>query len=344
MNATIRPIVPTIHPHRGRRSKRYSQADRLARMTRTLASRACTIKELAQDFAISARQVRRDLAEVEAEGHPLTSSDDAGEKTWQLPLGYKGLPPVTLTRYELMSLQMARSNLSHLKDTPFMEDLDAVIAKVAASLPAKTANHLERIVQVFAPLRRGTRSYAGKMEILRQLRTALLLQLTVVLTYKKPDADKASVYRVDPYALVLYEQGLYVHGYSHRSEEERLFAVDRMTQVTLTEDRFEIPASYSSTERYAKQFGLIEESPQEVKIWFSQDVAHLMRERQWHPSQRIHKLKNGSVEVTFHAGGLDEIAWWVLGWGKEAKVLGPPKLVKMVTNELSQSLKHYART
>ena len=210
MNATIRPIVPTIHPHRGRRSKRYSQADRLARMTRTLASRACTIKELAQDFAISARQVRRDLAEVEAEGHPLTSSDDAGEKTWQLPLGYKGLPPVTLTRYELMSLQMARSNLSHLKDTPFMEDLDAVIAKVAASLPAKTANHLERIVQVFAPLRRGTRSYAGKMEILRQLRTALLLQLTAALTYKKPDADKASVYRVDPYALVLYEQGLLV--------------------------------------------------------------------------------------------------------------------------------------
>jgi len=311
---------------------------------RTLASRACTIKELAQDFAISARQVRRDLAEVEAEGHPLTSSDDTGEKTWQLPLGYKGLPPVTLTRYELMSLQMARSNLSHLKDTPFMEDLDAVVAKVAASLPAKTANHLERIVQVFAPLRRGTRSYAGKMETLRQLRTALLLQLTVVLTYKKPDADKASVYRVDPYALVLYEQGLYVHGYSHRSEEERLFAVDRMKQVTLTEDRFEIPASYSSTERYAKQFGLIEESPQEVTIRFSQDVAHLMRERQWHPTQRIKKLKNGSVEVTFHAGGLDEIAWWVLGWGKEAKVLSPPKLVKIMIDQLSKSLKHYSPT
>jgi predicted DNA-binding transcriptional regulator YafY len=105
---------------------------------RTLASRACTIKELAQDFSISARQVRRDLAEVEAEGHPLIASDDPGEKSWQLPLGYKGLPPVTLTRYELMSLQMARSNLGHLKDTPFMEDLDAVIAKVAASLPAKS--------------------------------------------------------------------------------------------------------------------------------------------------------------------------------------------------------------
>jgi proteasome accessory factor B len=69
-----------------------------------------------------------------------------------------------------------------------------------------------------------------------------------------------------------------------------------------------------------------------------------MRERQWHPTQRIKKLKNGSVEVTFHAGGLDEIAWWVLGWGKEAKVLSPPKLVKIMIDQLSKSLKHYSPT
>ena len=342
VNARIRRIVPTTNRQRGRRSKRYSQADRLARIMRTLASRVCTIKELAEDFAISARQVRRDLEEIEAEGHPLTSSDDAGEKTWQLPLGYKGLPPITLSRYELMSLQMARANLSHLKNTPFIEDLDTVIAKVAASLPAKTANHLERIVQVFAPLQRGTRSYAGKQASLQHLRTALLLQLTVELTYKKPDADEASVYRIDPYSLVLYEQGLYVHGYSHRSRTERLFAVDRIKQITVTDNRFEVPASYSTAKRYAPQFGLIEEMPQKVKIWFSQDVAHLMCERQWHPSQHIKKLKNGSVEVTFCAGGLDEIAWWVLSWGKEAKVLSPPKLVRIMIDQLSKSLKHYS--
>lgn len=343
VNARIRSIVLRKHPQRGRRSKRYSQADRLARIMRTLASRACTIKELAHDFAISARQVRRDLVEVEAEGHPLIASDDPGEKTWQLPLGYKGLPPITLSRYELMSLQMARSNLIHLKDTPFLEDLDAVIAKVAASLPAKTANHFERIVQVFAPLQRGTRAYAEKSDLLRELRTALLLQVTVEVTYKKPDANKTSVYRVDPYTLVLYDHGLYLAGYSHQSHAERLFAVHRIKEITLTDARFEIPGSYSSTMRYADRFGLIEESPQEVKIWFSQGIAHLIEERQWHLSQRIKKLKSGSVEVTFLAGGLDEIAWWVLSWGKEAKVLSPPKLVKIVTDQLSKSLTHYSR-
>lgn len=341
--ARIRPIVPITNPPRGRRPKRYSQADRLARMMRTLSSRAVTVNDLAGEFSITRRQVYRDLAQIEEEGHPLEQSDGSGERTWQLPLGYKGFPQIAISQYELMSLHLAKSHLAYLKGTPFVGDLDSVIAKVEAGLPAKIANHLERIVQVFAPLHRGTRSYLEKADLLRRLRTALLLQLTVELTYKKPYANKASVYRVDPYALVLYEQGLYMAGYSHRPCAERLFAVDRIRQITLTEDRFEIPASYSPAERYANQFGLIEESPEEVKVWFSQDVAHLMKERQWHSTQRIKKFKNGSVEVTFHAGGLDEIAWWVLSWGKEAKVLSPPKLVKIMTDQLSKSLKRYSR-
>ena len=327
---------------KGRKPKAYSQADRLARMMRMLASRSCTLKELALEFEVSVRQVRRDLEEIEAEGHPLTASNEPGEKLWQLPLGYRGLPPVALNRYELMSLQLARASLSHLKGTPFLDDLETVIAKVAASLPAKTTNHLERIVRVFTPLQRGTRSYATKNSLLRNLRTALLLQLAVELTYKKPYADKAATYRVDPYELILYDHGLYVVGYSHRSRGERLFLVDRIREIRVTEERFEIPASYYETDRYGKQFGLIEEPSQEVKIWFSPDVAHLMQERQWHPTQRIKRLKNGSVEVTFHAGGLDEIAWWVLSWGKEAKVLSPPKLVKIMASQLSKSLKHYS--
>jgi proteasome accessory factor B len=312
-------------------------------MMRMLASRACTLKELALEFEVSPRQVHRDLKEIEAESHPLTASDELGEKLWQLPLGYRGLPPVALNRYELMSLQLARASLSHLKGTPFMDDLDAAIAKVAASLPVKTANHLERIIKVFTPLQRGTRSYATKSNLLRDLRTALLLQLTVELTYKKPYAAKAATYRVDPYELLLYDQGLYITGYSQRSRGARLFLVDRIRDIRLTEERFEIPPSSSARDRYGKQFGLIDEPPQEVKIGFSADVAHLMKERQWHPSQQVKNGKDGSVEVTMHAGGLDEIAWWVLSWGKEAKVLSPPKLIKIVTDQLSKSLKQYSQ-
>jgi predicted DNA-binding transcriptional regulator YafY len=119
----------------GRRPKQYSQAERLARMIRALASRACTVNDLAQDFAVTRRQVYRDLARIEEEGNPLTQSDGPGERTWQLPLGYTGLPPITLTPLELMSLYLARSNLAYLAGTPFMDDLDGVLDKIRSGLP-----------------------------------------------------------------------------------------------------------------------------------------------------------------------------------------------------------------
>src|SRR5438105_10221525 len=131
----MRPLSPARERARvrgpmGRQPKQYSQADRVARMMRALSSRACTVNDLAQEFGITKRQVYRDLKRIEEEGHPLTQSDGLGERTWQLPLGYKGLPPITLTPYELMSLYLAKSNLSFLAGTPFTDDLDGVIRKL----------------------------------------------------------------------------------------------------------------------------------------------------------------------------------------------------------------------
>lgn len=87
-------------------------------MMRTLASRAMTINGLTDEFRVTRRQVYRDLAEIEDEGHPLERSDGSGEQTWQLPLGYKGLPQIAITPYELMSLHLAKSHLVYLFNRP----------------------------------------------------------------------------------------------------------------------------------------------------------------------------------------------------------------------------------
>jgi proteasome accessory factor B len=322
---------------KGRKPKAYSQADRLARMMRTLASRAVTINELADEFGITRRQVYRDLAEIEKEGHPLERSDGSGEQTWQLPLGYKGLPQIAITQYELMSLHLA-----YLNGTPFVDDLESVIAKVEAGLPAKVVNHLERISLVFAPVQGPKRSYAKQKKVLSDLRRALLLQRTVILQHQRPDYEEPAPHRLDPYVLVLYQYGLYVMGYSHRARALRMFAVERIHAVDLTDDRFEMPQDFSWDTLSRRLFGLIDEPPKTVRIWFSSDVAYLLKERQWHPTQSLKQQKDKSVIVTFQAGGLDEMATWVLSWGANAKVLDPPELVKEVKSQLARATSRYA--
>jgi proteasome accessory factor B len=326
----------------GRRPKQYSQADRLARMMRALASRACTVGDLAQEFGITKRQVYRELERIEEEGHPLTQSDGMGERTWQLPLGYKGLPPITLTPYELMSLYLAKSNLSYLAGTPFVDDLDGVIGKITAALPQKTINHLERIGQAFLPLLRPLRRYDKQKAALSVLQKALLLQRTVILRHQTPGHDEAVEHRVDPYALRLYQNGLYLIAYSHRAKAYRLFAIERIRDAAPTEETFTIRSDFSP-EKLNRSFGVMDEPAQTIRVRFSRDVAHLVKERQWHPTQTISPLRNGDVVLTMQAGGLDEIASWILSWGPNAEVLAPPALIESVANQLTAASKHYTR-
>ena len=327
----------------GRRPKKYSQAERLTFMIRTLASRACTVGDLAQEFSITRRQVYRDLERIDEEGHPLVQDDGAGERTWQLPLGYKGLPPITLSPYELMSLYLAKSHLSYLAGTPFADDLDGIIKKIEAGLPVRTTNHLERIVQVFAPRLRRIRPYATQREVLATIRKALLLQLTVVLHYQKPAADEPLAYTVDPYALLLYQNGLYLSGYSHRTGGFRMFAVERVHKAVLTENRFAVKPGFSMRAMDQRSFGVIEEASQTVRVRFNKEVAYLVKERQWHPTQTLRQLTNGDVILTMQTGGLDELTSWVLSWGPQAKVLAPPALVQLVTVKSTAAARQYRR-
>jgi predicted DNA-binding transcriptional regulator YafY len=309
---------------------------------RSLASRGCTLKDLAETFAVTTRQIRRDLAEIESEGHPVTCSDDGGEKLWHLPLGYKGLPPITLSPYELMSLQLARAELAYLDGTPFTEDLDDTLAKLKASLPAKTINHYERILHVFKSLPKPLYRYATSGPLLRDLRKALLLQLTIELKYRKPGSRGAQLYRVDPYALVLYQHALYVIGYSHAAKEQRTFSVARMQDLKLTEDRFALPFGYSTRNRFRDLFGLVEDKPHHIVLHVDSTLAHLFEEAQWHPSQEVIRLEDGGAEVRFTAGGLEEIAWWILSYGEAVVVVSPDELVQLVKTHLQNALKRYS--
>jgi predicted DNA-binding transcriptional regulator YafY len=243
--------------------------------------------------------------------------------------------------YELMSLYLARSHVAYLKDTPFVDDLEAVIRKVEAGLPDKIKNHLERIVTAFAPLQRPTRGYAGQRQVLDSLRKALLRQLTVVLHgYRKP-GGRPQDYKMDPYGLILYQYGLYLIGHSHRAGAIRMFALERIKAVTVTEDMFELPKSASFMERLDRTFGLIEKSPQEVKIWIAPEWAYFVKERSWHPTQKLQPQKDGSVIMTMQCGGLDELTAWVLSFGPGAKVLGPQALVDQVSNQLTAAAQSY---
>jgi predicted DNA-binding transcriptional regulator YafY len=327
--------------HMGRKRGTQSQARRMKCMMRLLVTRPRTIKELMEEFGISRRQVLRDIKQIDEDGNVLEYNREDREVTYRLDPAYKGIPPIDISPYELTSLHLAKSHLAYLEGTPFLDDLERVISKVKAALPDRVANHLDRIIQMVVPLHRPHRHYGSQSHTIETLRKALLLQRRVVVRYRSPEDSNPNEFRFAPCTLILYQDGLYVRGWSHRAKEMRTLAVERIKQVTLTDERFEIPQPKTGQDYLSTSFGVFEGPPEKVTIQFKKDVAYLLKERQWHSSQRLTRLKNGAVILEMRVGGMEEVCSWVLSWGPYAKVLSPPSLVKMVATELQAAARQY---
>lgn len=319
-----------------RERKDPSPGARLVRMIRTLCARGMTRAELEETFQVDRRHIYDYLRDIEELGYVFTEPEGTGERVWQIEGGYQGIKPEPATAEELMSLYLAKSHLTYLAGTPFMGDLESLSRKIEAGLPRRTANKIEKMVQVFLPVQRPQRAYAKQKDILAVLQKALLLQRNVEITHRAQSYPKPVVHQVEPYGLQLFDYGLYLVGYSHRAKDFRRFAIERIQKATvdMTADPFTIRPEYAARAKSRKAFGLIEDDVMDVKVQFSSKVADYFKERRWHPTQQVKTLKNGDVIVSFQAGGMDEIVSWVLSWGAHAKALGPTELVTALKTQL----------
>lgn len=311
---------------KGKPAKKYSQAGRVHDIIRLIESRhGMTIDELAEETGVNRRTVHRDLIAIHEAGYPLVSERENGRKRYRFLTRFKDVPPINFTLQELMTLSFLRSQLDFLEGTPFHDDMEEIFRKVNSVLPPRYAAHMERISGVTLPLLQGRRKYGSVFEPLRELRDALVFQRRVSIEYRGTGKDEPACYLVDPYTLIFHKGGLYLLGYAHNRGALRTFAVERISRVAQQKERFEIPDDFRPEEKLRKAFGIVEEEPVPVRVRFSPVVAHAVRDRVWHPTQRIAEEDDGGVVISFDAGGMMEIVSWVLSYGEHAEILDPPE-------------------
>ena len=71
---------------------------------------------------------------------------------------------------------------------------------------------------------------------------------------------------------------------------------------------------------------------EQIVLRFSGRAAQLVRERNWHASQRLQELANGDLEVSLTLNSLEEIVPWILSWGRLCEVVRPARLRKKVSS------------
>lgn len=330
---------------KGRPPRKYSQAGRVHDVIRLIEARhGISIAELAEETGVNKRTIHRDLVAIQEAGYPLISDWQDGEKVYRFLTRFKDVPPISFTLQELMTLSLLRSQLDLLQGTPFLDDMQSLFRKVNSVLPPRLAAHMERIADVSLPLLQGKRDYSRCAQSLQSIRHALLYQQRVVISYLAPNRSEAMEYLVEPYTLLFQKGGIYLLGYACQRQALRTFAVERICSVTPTPDRFEIPEGFHPGAALGGAFGIVAESPMDVVIRFSAGIAHAIRDRVWHASQRIAEQPDGSLLLSFHAGGKMEILSWLLSYGAHAEVLEPRDLREELVGMLRETVGLYGET
>jgi predicted DNA-binding transcriptional regulator YafY len=299
------------------------------------------LDDLVADLGCVRRTVYRDLDALMAAGFPVMTEKRDGRVFYRFVDTFK-LGDVPFTPDEILSLAFGEDLLRALEGTVFHDSIRSALAKIRAGLGPELSEYLARLGESFRVLPGPHKSYAHLRDTIQLLNRAVLERRRLRIRYRTGSTGALSTRELDPYRVWYRSGGLYVVGLDHKSGEIRTFAVDRIQDAKETEQRFQPDPNFDFEATMASSFGVIAETPVQVRIRFEPRWAGYVSERVWHASQELTPLADGCVELMMRVGGTADLRTWILSFGSGAEVLEPEALRKEVTTELGEALERYA--
>ena len=345
-------VTDYVMAKQGRGKGRYRQATRLLRILDYLRARhfGATLEELANEFHVTERQIRRDVDAIDEAGYATTLSLTADGRA-RVQVEGTSARAVPLSLRERFGLLAVRRVFDVLAGTPFAEDVSHIYSKIAASLPDDQRVQLKTFGDRFIYIPDGgTKPYRGKEDVLDGLFTGVIHRGRVRYRYR-PATGEAHAGVLEPYAMALYKHGLYVLGCATPDKTQRaerqtfVFAAERFDKAVYQRNQhFEVPSDFRVDEFFQGAFGIFVGGDQRhVVVDFAAPVRARAEARQWHRTQKLKPLPDGGVRLSFHASNLTQVVGWVLEWGSHARAVEPPALVSAVTRELRAATAHYSK-
>jgi len=134
-----------------------------------------------------------------------------------------------------------------------------------------------------------------------------------------------AVYIIVPYAV---GQSIQAIGKCRGEDHLRTLRVDRIVRATLSNETYAPPAEEGMTKTLADAWGIwySDSDPVEVVLRFTKQVAHIVCETVWHPSQVMTDLPDGGLVWRARIAEPREMFPWIRGWGADTEVLEPAEL------------------
>ena len=158
-------------------------------------------------------------------------------------------------------------------------------------------------------------------------------------SYKRVNATHVTL---APYFVKIFKQLWYVIGYDLNDKRVKTYALDRMSDLHITGEKFTMPRDFDPMSFFKDCFGITtsQDEPKDIVLRASSTQAKYLRALPLHPSQReeVHdsySIFHYRMKLTY------DLKEEIMSHGSDIEVIAPPELKAQIVTELKNALSNY---
>lgn len=147
---------------------------------------------------------------------------------------------------------------------------------------------------------------------------------------------------LEPYFLKIFRQRWYITGRNISENKIKTYALDRMTGLTISTQKFNLPPDFDPETYFKHAFGIVfsQGEVRKVALKVDKQQAKYLRALPLHHSQSEMVDDNYSI-FHYNLRLTPDLVQEIMSFGPSVTVLAPPELRTMMTTRLNDTLKNY---
>jgi predicted DNA-binding transcriptional regulator YafY len=173
---------------------------------------------------------------------------------------------------------------------------------------------------------------------------AIKNKFQIKFSYQKFWEDEISQRIVEPSALKEFKNRWYIIAMDNKDGNIKSFALDRLTNLEITNRTFESSKTYNIEEIYRYCFGIIsptDEEPQEIILSFDPIQGKYIKTLPLHDTQQVLIDNEDELQIKLKLCVTHDLIMELLSFGDNMKVLKPKSLVKEIKEAHQKSANQY---
>lgn len=173
---------------------------------------------------------------------------------------------------------------------------------------------------------------------------AIKNRLQIKFTYQKFWEEESSQRLVEPYALKEFNNRWYIMAKDSKDNNIKSFALDRLTNLEITNQTYQYPDNYSIEQSYRYCFGIIspnDEEPQDIILSFDPFQGKYIKTLPLHDTQQVLVDNDVEMKIKLKLCLTHDLVMELLSFGVNMKVIEPKSLADQIKQAHEKAYRQY---